>query len=256
MYMELAIFFIFGTIIGSFLNVVILRLGTGESIVSGRSRCYACGQDLRWYELVPLLSFAILRGRCRDCKSRISWQYPAVEFLTGLIFAAVLYEWWLNTAGFTGGWFITTELVFWAAFIALVVYDLRHKILPDRLSIIIAVTAFFFSMMSGKLTIDLWLAFAIAAFFSFLWVVSSGRWMGLGDAKLFFGVSLFLGWPLAMLATLLSFWSGALTGLALLVLQRNITMKTELPFAPFIFLGALTARFYGEQILAWYFTFI
>jgi leader peptidase (prepilin peptidase)/N-methyltransferase len=248
--------FIFGTIIGSFLNVVVLRLGTGESIVYGRSRCYLCGKNLSWYELVPLFSFLVQGGHCRSCLSRISSQYAIVEFLTGAIFTAVLYEWWLNTAGVFGGFTVAMELIFWAAFIALVVYDVRHKILPDILSAIIVGAALAYRIESGELVMAFLSAGAIAGFFALLWLVSRGRWMGLGDAKLFFGTSLFLSSFVALLAVLLSFWSGAIVGLALMASRRKVTMKTELPFAPFIFFGAIVARFWGEQIISWYLTLI
>jgi leader peptidase (prepilin peptidase)/N-methyltransferase len=255
--------FIFGTIIGSFLNVVVLRLGTGESIVSGRSRCYSCGTELRWYELIPLFSFLAQGGRCRTCRSRISAQYALVEFLTGAVFATVLLRSPLYSAGVSGFVMIAAELTFWAAFIALVAYDVRHKILPDSLSAIIALSALAYRYSVGEFWSALLLALGIAGLFALMWLISGGRWMGLGDAKLFFGVSMFLGSPLAIMAALFSFWSGALVGLGLMALGRlnialgrGVGMKTELPFAPYIFFGVLVARFWGERILAWYLTLI
>lgn len=250
------IFFVLGTIIGSFLNVVVLRLGTGESIAFGRSRCYSCGTELRWYELVPLFSFFVQGGRCRTCRSRISIQYAIVEFLTGAIFAVVIARLTAIPTDFTGFAAVAAELAFWSAFIALVVYDLRHKILPDSLSAVVAGAALIFWVLGGAVIAALWSAFTIAAFFAAMWLVSGGRWMGLGDAKLFFGTGLFLGWPIALLATLFSFWSGALVGIVLMIFQRNVTMKTELPFAPFIFFGVFVARFWGEVIIGWYLTLI
>lgn len=261
--MELFLFFIFGTIIGSFLNVVILRLGTGESIAYGRSRCYSCGTELSWYELVPLLSFFAQRGRCRTCRSRISPQYAMVELLTGGIFAAVLAEWWFGGNGGLSAMTVVTELIFWSAFIALVAYDVRHKILPDLLSVVIALAALAYRYSAGEFWSALLLSAGIAGLFAAMWLVSGGRWMGLGDAKLFFGVSMFLGSPLAIIAALFSFWSGALVGVLLMILGkinvsigRGVGMKTELPFAPFIFFGVFAARFWGGTILDWYLTLI
>ncbi|MBI5742671.1 MAG: prepilin peptidase [Candidatus Niyogibacteria bacterium] len=258
-----SIFFIFGTIIGSFLNVVVLRLGTGESIISGRSRCYSCGTELRWYELIPLFSFLAQGGRCRTCRSRISAQYALVEFLTGAVFAAVLAQSSLDLTDLFGAVKAVAELTFWAAFIALVAYDVRHKILPDSLSAIIALSALAYRFSVGDFRPALLLAIGIAGLFALMWLVSGGRWMGLGDAKLFFGTSMFLGSPLAIMAALFSFWSGALVGLALMALGRlnialgrGVGMKTELPFAPYIFFGVFVARFWGERILAWYLTLI
>lgn len=121
--------FILGLLVGSFLNVVIYRYNTGMSVVSGRSRCLTCAHTLRWFELIPVVSFVIQAGRCRECHSRLSWQYPAVELLTGLIFLRVFQV--------VGGNAHNLELAFWwlvfSILIVITIYDLRHKIIPDGL---------------------------------------------------------------------------------------------------------------------------
>ena len=135
--------FAFGTIIGSFLNVVILRYNTGEPIVNGKSACFSCAKKLSWYELIPIFSFAALRGKCGKCKSKISWQYPLVEFFTGLLFLAVYLKlngfYFLNSNNlFSLGNSVSKYSYFYylavfSILIVITVYDLRHKIIPDLL---------------------------------------------------------------------------------------------------------------------------
>ncbi|MBU2263542.1 prepilin peptidase, partial [Patescibacteria group bacterium] len=117
--------FILGTIVGSFLNVVILRYNTGQSVIKGGSKCFSCGKNLKWHELIPVVSFIIQKGRCRNCKSRISIQYPIVELLTGLIF--------LLTFHVTGYSLLITNYYFiiFSLLIVIAVYDLRHQIIPN-----------------------------------------------------------------------------------------------------------------------------
>ena len=124
LYIDLIIIFIFGTIIGSFLNVFVLRYNTGVSFVTGRSRCFSCSKDLHWYELIPLFSFLMLRGKCLKCKSKISYQYPLVEGLTGIIFVAVFLV--IGLAPILPLYLIVASLL-----IAMSVYDFQHKIIPD-----------------------------------------------------------------------------------------------------------------------------
>lgn len=247
--------FVFGLIVGSFLNVVVLRLNTNESFVRSRSKCYSCATELKWYELLPIISFIMLHGRCRSCRTKISIQYPIVEALTALIFY-FSYLKWLNLYAF-GVWDVGILLlwfVFWAIFIVIIVYDIRHKIIPDKLSYLLACVGILGALIYY---LDIfWTSFFVGVtlfmFFAFLWFVSHGKWMGLGDAKLFFGVGIFLGWPIGFLALLLSFWVGALVGGLLLAVKKRITLKTEIPFAPFIFSGALIAFFWGNKIFEWY----
>ncbi len=118
--------FIFGAVVGSFLNVVILRLNTGQSIVSGRSKCFSCAKKLRWYELLPVISFIFLRGKCSACRANISWQYPAVEIVTGLIFLQIFNE-------FSFYFLLSTFyfLLVFSVLIIIAVYDYRHQIIPN-----------------------------------------------------------------------------------------------------------------------------
>ncbi|MHB8651881.1 MAG: prepilin peptidase [Minisyncoccota bacterium] len=257
-YLFFSILFVFGTAVGSFLNVVILRLNTGRTVVHGRSMCFSCGKPLRAHELVPLLSFLIQRGRCRQCKSKISWQYPLVEFATGILFMLV------GTAlpgVMTQPFLLAYYLVAVSILVIIAVYDLRHQIIPDGL-------VYTFALLSlGHLAVQ---AGSVAVFFSApyiydvlagplfalplagLWVVSRGRWIGLGDAKLALGMGWFLGIAAGASALMLSFWIGAVVGLALIVAAHMHTrliphsrysLKSEIPFGPFMVLATFVVLF-------------
>lgn len=254
--------FLLGTIIGSFLNVVIYRFNTGRSVSKGRSICMTCNRTLRWYELIPVFSFLIQSGKCRRCASIISHQYPLVEFGTGLIFAITTIH-FLPALSFSQGSFILLVILFsfiFSLLIVISVYDVRHKIIPDKLSYLYAFVAFLsifvnhtgigpmfvmpslLAMVSGPL-------FALP--FAFLWLVSKGRWMGLGDAKLVLGIGWMLG-PLASLAMVtLSFWIGAVVSLAIMLFShKKMGMKTEIPFAPFLIVSTLIVFFSGIDIFS------
>src|SRR3989344_7600434 len=199
------IFFGLGLIIGSFLNVVIFRLNTNRSF-GGRSACMSCQKTLHWYELLPVLSFLVLRGRCLGCKTKISAQYPLIEFITGVVFAA-LYLKLEDAFLFTPNAFIVAYAFYAATFsllIVIAVYDIKHKIIPDSLSLLLGALTlfgiFFFNIDDVRLfyphlpTLSQFLSgFILAAPFALLWLVSSGRWMGLGDAKLAVGLGWLLG---------------------------------------------------------------
>lgn len=251
---------ILGLIVGSFLNVVILRHNTGRSVFKGRSRCFACGHVLQWHELIPLVSFIIQKGRCRACKAKISLQYPIVELLTGTLFlltwpkavesGIMNYELWVF-----GYW-----LLFFSLLIVISVYDFRTKIIPDSwvfsligLGTVYAFIINYYTLPFTRyaLLYDAIAAFSAAAFFALLWLVSRGRWIGFGDAKLTLGLGFFLGWPLIVVALLFAFWSAALAGVGLMAF-KGYTRKSEIPFGPFLALGAFTAFLIGEKILLWY----
>lgn len=254
--------FLLGTIIGSFLNVVIYRFNTGKSIAKGRSICMTCNHKLRWYELIPILSFLIQSGKCRRCASSISHQYPLVEFGTGLIFAFIAFH-FLKVLSFSQISYVVLVCLFsfiFSLLMVIAVYDIRHKIIPDRLAYIYAfvslisifinhtgvgsffVTPSLLALVSGPL-------FALP--FAFLWLISKGRWMGLGDAKLVLGIGWMLG-PMQSFAMItLSFWIGAVVSLAIMLFsRRKMTMKTEIPFAPFLIISTLIVFFFNLDIFS------
>lgn len=257
--------FFFGAIIGSFLNVVILRYNTGESIVNGKSTCFSCAKSLSWYEMFPVISFLALRGKCLNCKSKISWQYPFVEFFTGLLFLATHLK--LNGFHFT----LTPEFPLdnfyyfsiFSLLIVITVYDLRHKIIPDLLvfsfafiSLIWLVTNIAFSNLFQSLYIlDLLAGPILALPFFLMWFFSGGRWIGLGDAKLALGMGWFLGLISGISAVILGFWIGAAFSMSLILAQKlnsrwkSLTIKSEIPFAPFLILGLIVVFFLGFDVM-------
>ena len=249
-----------GLAVGSFLNVVILRYHSGR-LISGRSFCTSCGRKLAWYDLVPVFSFVFLRGRCGTCRARISWQYPLVELLTASVFVLAVAQF---TQGFPGTerWLLlATQLLCWPLLIIICVYDFRHKIIPDALAYGFAGIALAFRLtdtFSSGLTARAWADLAAGPIlfipFFLLWFLSRGRVMGLGDGKLAVGMGWLLGLGGGISAILFGFWSGALVGLVLIALRRLhlaravITMKSEVPFGPFLIAGVLAVSFFGFSV--------
>lgn len=247
--------FVFGLLIGSFLNVVILRMNTGRSIHAGRSACMRCARPLSWYELVPVFSFLALRGKCRGCRTSISFQYPVVELVTGLLFV-VLYASIVVKGDFSAFSWLSYlfTLIITSLLIVAAVYDARHKILPDTIMypfllltlLAIGVKATLFSGFSWEKAIvdGVWVGLP----FFLLWWLSKGRAMGFGDVKLALGIGWLLGISVGFAAVLLSFWVGAIAGLFLIGLSHGYSMKSQIPFGPFLLIGALIAGVWGITI--------
>ncbi len=269
-FFPLFIFFPLGLIIGSFLNVVIYRMNTAKSL-GGRSACVSCQNKLRWYELIPIFSFFVLKGRCRTCKTKISIQYPLVELATGLVFAILFLKIQAVTFLVSPGSsdplaFIFTYIYFAVLFSILVViavYDIRHKIIPDKPVFIFGVLSFIsmFLFMNGfagfpvfyphiPSIVQLLSGIVIALPFALLWLVSRGAWIGLGDAKLAFGLGWLLGLGKAVSGIALSFWIGAIIGVSLVVGSRGYGMKSEIPFAVYLALGAFLAFIFDLHLFA------
>ncbi len=235
--------FIFGTIIGSFLNVVIDRFNTGRGL-GGRSRCDATGKVLAWHELIPVFSFFIQGGKSRHSKTKLSLQYPLVEAGTGLMFAFLFYKLWPIV------YIFPTNFMFFFLFfcylicllIIIFVYDLKHKIIPNlfvwQFNLVVLVFAIIFngtlaSVVSGPIV-------ALPLFI--LWFVSKGKWLGFGDVKFALGMGWLLGASGGFAALLLSFWIGAIFGIVILINKKK--KNHELPFAPFLVVGTLLAFLY------------
>lgn len=254
---------IFGLILGSFANVLILREDTGESI-GGRSHCPHCGRTLTWYELFPVLSFLLLRGRCRTCRKGIAWQYPLVEVLMAT--GAVLI-------GFAPVSLIAKVIGLPIFFILLciAVYDLRTTYIPDRWAYFFALLAFISGVVAlpsfeyADLILFLISGPLVAAPLGGLWLVSRGMWMGLGDGKVALGFGWLLGILNGYLALALAFVIGAVIGLTLIGITRfftgkgGFTMKSEVPFGPFLILSLCIVWFsemYDYDILAFLVRFL
>lgn len=276
-----AFVFLFGAAVGSFLNVVIHRVPNEESIVFPNSACPKCGKPIRFYDNIPILSWLILRGKCRACREPIAWRYPAVELLTALSFVLVYFQ-----IGFNA--FLPIGLIFVAAMIALIFIDAEHMILPNVITYPLLVGALlvrlifpmffgaaFFSdfaiyPMNFLQNYPQWLISLVGAVLGglvgggSLWLVGE-IWkrlrgveaMGLGDVKMMFGVGALLGWQLTLLSIFLGAFSGAIIGVFLVSRQKDKDMQTQIPFGIFLGIGSIVSLLFGEQIIRWYFaTFV
>jgi leader peptidase (prepilin peptidase)/N-methyltransferase len=251
--LSLLLSFVFGTIIGSFLNVVAFRYNTGFGL-NGRSKCLSCAKTLTWKELIPVFSFIAQKGACRKCKSKISWQYPLVELCAGLLFVFIFIKFPPVTpamALLTALYLLVTALL-----VVITVYDIKHKIIPDALSYTFAVVAFASMFFGGASFFHMPLAINVLAGplcalpFALLWLVSKGRWMGLGDAKLMIGIGWTLGFVSALSAIVLAFWIGAVVSVFwMLVVFRHIKGRYEIPFAPYLILGMYLVLLFGITVI-------
>jgi len=242
---------LFGAIIGSFLNVYICRLHTGKKL-GGRSHCLSCGQTLAWFELLPVVSYVLQVGRCRACNARIAARYLFVEVVTIVLFVL---------SHLVGTDWLTTGLlcVVSAALVVIVTYDLMHTIIPDEMVALLGLTSLLLFIHQGLPLSYLFAGVVAGLFFWFFWFVSKGRWMGLGDAKLALPLGVLLGPWGAVSMIILSFWIGAIVSVGIIALQTGkthmpflsarLTMKSEIPFAPFLILGFVCVYFFHVDIL-------
>lgn len=270
--------FAFGAAVGSFLNVVIHRVPLGESIVLPNSACPKCGTPIKPYDNIPLLSWMILRGKCRECSAPIAARYPAVEMLTAVMFLVVYAVVGANA-------FLPVCLIFVAAMIALIFIDAGHMILPNvitypllafavvvRIAFPMVFSAEYFSDMqfaplSQMAGYPLWIISLAGATIGALagggslWAVGEA-WkrlrgveaMGLGDVKMMLGVGALLGWRLAVLSIFIAAFTGSVAGVALIVRERGKDLQAQIPFGIFLGIGSIAALLAGERLISWYIT--
>ncbi len=249
---QLSYFLIFslGLIVGSFVGVVIHRLPKSEQFISGRSRCPDCGHVLKWYDLAPIFSFLILSGRCRYCRNKISWSYPAIEICSGLIVAVSFL--FLSPLGLAYWlfWVFISELFLILAFI-----DFRHFILPDSIIIAILISFVCYEIFGGKVAGispvfsfgNLAAALILFLVFFLIWSFSNGKGIGLGDAKLAGLLGLVLGFWNSVFILYLGIIMGVAAGLALILSKRG-NLKTKLPFGAFICFSAIISILFNYGI--------
>lgn len=200
-----------------------------------------------WLDLVPVFSFLLLGGKCRYCKAKISPQYPLVEIGTGILFLLII-NFQVSSINSVFLFYVASSLI------VIFVYDLRHYIIPDKVLFPAIVVTFLYRFIDNwKLIIDNYGPAVLLAsgFFLLIYLISKGRGMGFGDVKLAILMGLLLGFPNILVALLLSFWLGAIVGLAAMALQKK-GLKSELPFAPLLIAGTFLALFWGQPIIAWY----
>ena len=273
--MIFGIVLLFGLIVGSFLNVCIARIPLESSIISPPSHCPRCKTPIRWYDNIPLVSFALLRGRCRTCGRRISWRYPLVELLNGLLFLLTISEF-----GFTGEAVLVMALC--SSLVVIAFIDLDHQIIPDvitypGMALGLVVAPFFMTTLAGPLPFWLGavlppLGWNVTLFLNaFIGLVLGGAplyligylWekfrkieaMGGGDVKFMAMVGSFLGWKGAFLTIMLGALSGSVVGVALIVLKKH-QAEQVIPFGPFLVFGTLLTLFMGNEIISWYLGFL
>lgn len=247
------IVFIFGSVIGSFLNVCIHRLPRNMSIVAPSSRCPSCNTSIRFYDNVPILSYLLLGGKCRVCKAGISLRYPIVEFLNAFLYVSVFWRF---------GFYLYTVVyfVFCSSLIVITFIDLDFQIIPDRITL----PGIAIGLVTGSLLMpDPFMRYSLlgvkssgigllagGGLFYAIAVLSRGG-MGGGDIKMMAMVGSLMGWKSVLLTTFLGSLTGAVFGVLLMIL-RGKGRKTKIPFGPFLAFGSVITLFFGQEILSWY----
>jgi len=262
--------FLLGLALGSFANALVWRVRQQSksknkakpelSIIKGRSMCPNCRHELQTIDLIPVISWLLLKGRCRYCNKPISWQYPLVELLTGLIFVWSYLAWPYKLDNFAGYLYLALWLCVLVGFMALIVYDLRWMLLPDRIVLPLGLVASGMSLItvlrSDKpliAVLSVFLSLAIAGgIFYVLYQVSEGKWIGGGDIKLGWVIGLILATPArSFLMLFLASFIGTIISLPLL-LRHRLKKTSIIPFGPFLMIAAFIVQLYGSSILHWY----
>jgi len=246
--------FLFGLTLGSFINAFNYRLKTGQNVWRGRSACPSCRHVLIWRDLIPVLSFLSLKGRCRYCHQPIGWHYPLTEISAAILLVLI----WFFTMNNT--WAIFYSIVF-LILLAVACFDLKYLLIPDKLLLACLVISLVFLSWqdiinnSSLLLSGLGAGLSASLFLGLIYLFSKGKAMGLGDVKLVFIIGLIVGWPNVLPSVFLSFLIGAIIGIALVLLKKK-GMKEAVPFGPFLFLGGLISAVWGTQLINWYLSFL
>ncbi len=282
--------FLFGLIIGSFLNCLIYRLElsnsahykkwAGLSWLNGRSYCPHCKHKLTWQDLIPIFSYFVLRSKCRYCQKKISIQYPLVEISTALVFLLIFnYQFPIinELSILNSQTFINLFFLFYVSSVLIIifVYDLKYYLIPDKILLPAIIIVFIYRLFENLINWNLienwslkidnfvplvnYLVSASAAFLFFwlIYLISKGQWMGFGDCKLAILLGLVLGFPKILLGLFLSFLFGAIIGVWLILLNPSpghlkTELKNQIPFAPFLVIGTFAAMIWGQNIINWY----
>lgn len=243
---------LFGLVVGSFLNVCIYRLPRKQSVVWPASRCTSCGRGLAWFENVPVVSWLVLRGRCRGCGAPISFMYPIIEATTGALFGAVMYWYGPTPLGLV-------RMLFGSAMIVLFVIDLQHRILPNVITVPGTVLGVILSLFLPPGIVAAIVGVLVGG--GLLYGIGEAYYrlrgvegMGMGDVKMLAMIGAFLGWQLVLVTIIVASFGGAVFG-GLMLATRRGTMQAALPFGTFLAVGAAFAAVAGEPLLTWYLAF-
>ncbi|WZL80007.1 prepilin peptidase [Vallitaleaceae bacterium 9-2] len=239
---------IFGLLVGSFLNVCIFRIPRHQEIVYTPSHCMACGQQIKWYDLIPVISYLILRGRCRSCKATVSIQYPVIELINGIGFVWVYSVLGLTPLGVMAAILFSTCLV-------ISVIDIQWMIIPNGILLFLLIVGLIYECFFGKDFLhSIFGFFAVSIPLLIVHIVTKGQ-MGMGDIKLMAVAGWILGWQKIILALFLGSVFGSVIGLTLIGL-KVMNRKQRIPFGPFLSGGIVLAALYGDKIIQWYFLII
>lgn len=236
--------FLFGLAIGSFLNVFIDRNITKESFILGKSHCDKCKKNLAWYDLFPLLSFALLKGSCRYCHSKLSAYYPLTELSTGVLFIATYI--FVNNSFGQQPLILLYYLFLMCSLIAIFFSDIKYGIIPDRITYPAIIVAIFYliTYSPNAIVSNFLSAFFAFLFFLILILITKGRGMGIGDLKLVVLIGLFLGFPSTIMALYLAFLTGAVVGIILILCRIKKLRGSTIPFGPFLVFGTIASLFF------------
>ena len=242
--------FLFGTVVGSFLNVCISRMPKEESVVTPPSHCPLCNYLIRWYDNIPIISYLLLRGKCRGCGARISLLYPVVELLNGLLTLALFLRFGLSLT-------FLALFLFCSALVVITFIDLEHQIIPDEISLPGIVIGFVFSFfLPGHTWLNSLLGILMGGG-SLLLVAYGYQWltgkegMGGGDIKLLAMMGALMGWKSVLFIVFASSLIGSVVGITMILVQ-NKDSKLAIPFGPYLSFGAMLYIFYGPQLIQWY----
>ncbi len=235
--------FIYGIVIGSFLNVCIYRIPKGEDIVKVNSHCMSCGYKLRWFDLIPIFSFLAFRGKCRKCKTKLSAQYPIIEALNGILYVLIFF-----VCGFSIRMVLLCLMT--SALIVVSVIDFRTQIIPFGLNVFIFVLGVIQCIADYKNLLTYVIGFvSVSGFLLLLYLFSKGRAIGDGDIYLMAAAGLLLGWKQIILA----FFAGCIIGSVIHLLRMKISKEGhELAFGPYLSAGILISALWGDLFLQWY----
>ena len=243
MVLVLFLFFTYGIIIGSFLNVCICRIPLNQNIAIGSSHCIRCNEKIKFYDLFPIVSYIFLRGRCRHCKEKISIRYPLVELMNGVLYMLVFQVYSFSTISFV-------ICIFFSTLIVLAFIDLEYMLVPDILNIVIVILAIFAVFFEYKTLHEHLLGFIAVSVPMFL-IVHLTKGFGIGDVFLYASAGLLLGYKLTILSFVIACGCATVFGLWLICI-KGTSKKSKIPFVPFIAIGLIVATLYGESILKWY----
>lgn len=253
------VLFIIGASLGSFMSVILFRLNHAtKSIVKGRSACIVCDKPLKAHDLIPILSFILLRGKCRYCKNEISSMYPLLELIMGMVLVILYFQFpFIDASLFFSGTFIGLFLLYsFYSFVLIFTFffDLKYLQISDELllpAILIGLIATIAAPLTPSL-IDALIGASIGvAFFGLQYLISKGRWIGLGDLRIGAFMGIILGWKLLIVALFCSYLLGSIISL-IIIARKKAAFDSKIPFAPFLVCGTFITLFFGTDLLHWY----